>query len=70
MNAALPLEPGELATLSTPERGAIYRALDLHPLEIAAAEEACRAVVAGRYGRPRHGPRPLQLSLLTPEAPR
>jgi hypothetical protein len=47
----LPLRPQELAQRRAPERGAIYDALRLHPLERIAAEEAVRAVIAGRYGR-------------------
>jgi hypothetical protein len=43
------LDPHELAKLPTPDRGAVYRELQLHPLQVAAAEEAVRAVIAGSY---------------------
>jgi hypothetical protein len=45
------LDPFELAKLLTPDRGAHYAALGLSPPQISAAEEAVRAVIAGRYGR-------------------
>jgi hypothetical protein len=47
----LPLDPVELAKLTSPERGRIYDQLGLHALERAAAEEAVRAVIAGNYRR-------------------
>ncbi|MGI9019202.1 MAG: hypothetical protein ACR2G3_00635 [Solirubrobacterales bacterium] len=45
----LPLDPRELAQLSILERADLYEALDLHPLQRAAAEEAARLVLARRY---------------------
>ncbi|MEK6327487.1 MAG: hypothetical protein AABM66_08200 [Actinomycetota bacterium] len=47
----LPVDPAELAKLTAPERGRIYRKLELHPLQIASAEEAVTAVIRGRYRR-------------------
>jgi hypothetical protein len=46
-NAQLPLDPAELAELSAPERGAIYKALGLGVLHIAGIEETVRAVLRG-----------------------
>ena len=48
----LPLDPIEVSKLLTHERGALYRQLDLDAIQIAAAEEAVRAVIAGDYRRP------------------
>jgi hypothetical protein len=45
----LPLDPNEVARLLAHERSALYRELKLHPLQIAAAEEAVRQVIAGHY---------------------
>lgn len=45
------LDPHELALLSITERGRLYAELDLAPLQIAAAEDAVRLVLARRYGR-------------------
>jgi hypothetical protein len=50
-DAVLPIDPEAAAKLSTPERGELYRQLGLDALQIAAAEEAVRAVIAKRYGR-------------------
>jgi hypothetical protein len=47
----LPVDPREVAKLLAPERGALYRDLNLDPLQVAAAEEAVRAVLRGSYGR-------------------
>jgi hypothetical protein len=47
----LPLNPAEVAQLSSPERGALYRDLELSTLQIAAIEEAVRRVIAGTYLR-------------------
>jgi hypothetical protein len=47
----LPVDPIEVSKLLAHERGAVYRELGLHPLQIAAAEEAVRAVIAGSYRR-------------------
>jgi hypothetical protein len=49
--AQLPVDPVELAELTAPERGVIYDTLGLHALQRAAAEEATRAVLRGRYRR-------------------
>lgn len=53
-DAQLPLDPAELAQLSAPERGLLYRQLGLCVLQRAAAEEAVRAVLAGQYRRGEH----------------
>ncbi len=50
--ARLPLDPAELAELSAPERGAIYKALSLGALQIASAEDAVRLVIRRRSARP------------------
>lgn len=47
----LPLDPIEVSKLLAHERSALYRELGLDPLQIAAAEEACRRVIAQEYGR-------------------
>ena len=47
----LPLDPVQLAPLTSPERGAIYREAGLDPLQIDAIEQAVRLVLRGRYGR-------------------
>lgn len=50
----LPLDPHELAQLSTPDRGRLYAELGLDNFQISAAEEATRAVVRRKYrGRQR-----------------
>jgi hypothetical protein len=41
----LPLDPVQLARLIAPERGAVYRRLGLHPVQIEAAEAAARLVI-------------------------
>ena len=46
-----PLDPIELAELSAPQRGDLYRALDLNRAQIGAAEDGVRQVLAGRYLR-------------------
>ena len=48
----LPLNPREVALLTTPERGRLYAELGLHPVQIEAAEAAVRRVIARRYGGP------------------
>jgi hypothetical protein len=50
VDAELPFDPHELAVLTTPERGRLYADAGLDDLQIACCEDACRAVVAGRYG--------------------
>ena len=45
----LPLDPHQVARLLAHERSTLYRELKLHPLQIAAAEEAVRQVIAGHY---------------------
>jgi hypothetical protein len=45
------LDPAELAELSAPERGAIYKSRDLGVLEIASVEEAVRLVLRRRSRR-------------------
>ena len=52
-DAGLPVDPEAVAKLNSPERGKLYRELGLHPVQVAAAEEAVRAVIAGWYGRTR-----------------
>jgi hypothetical protein len=47
----LPLDPREASELLAHERAALYRDLELDPLQIAAIEEAVRRVVAGTYLR-------------------
>ena len=47
----LPLDPVQLARLTTPERGALYRRLGLHPVQIEAAEAATRLAVARELRR-------------------
>lgn len=47
----LPLDPIEVAQLTSPDRGKLYRDLRLCPLQIVAIEEAVRRVVAGAYPR-------------------
>lgn len=47
----LPIDPVDVAKLSTPARGDVYRALDLHPVQIAAIEDAVRLVRRGEYLR-------------------
>ena len=47
----LPLNPHEVALLNAPERGRLYVALGLHPVQIEAAEAAVRRVIARRYGK-------------------
>lgn len=49
--AGLPLDPREVAELLAHERAALYRDLELCPLQIAAIEDAVRRVVAGTYLR-------------------
>jgi hypothetical protein len=49
--AGLPLDPHELADLTAPERGRAYEAAGLDALQRIAAEEAVRAMLAGRYPR-------------------
>jgi hypothetical protein len=49
----LPLDPVQLSRLTTPERGSIYREAGLDPLQIAAAEEAVRLVLAGESDQER-----------------
>jgi hypothetical protein len=49
--AALPLDPHRLADLLAHERAAGYAELELNLLQRAAAEEAVREVIAGRYRR-------------------
>ena len=44
----LPLDPVQLARLTAPERGAVYRRLDLDRLQIDAAETAARSAIARR----------------------
>lgn len=44
------LDPHELARLETPDRGQLFAALELNPLQIACAEEAVRRVRSGEYG--------------------
>jgi hypothetical protein len=48
-DARLPLDPAELARLSSPERGQLYGELGLDYLQRAAAEGAVQAIFAGRY---------------------
>ena len=45
----LPLDPIEVSKLLSYQRAALYRELDLDRFQIAAAEEAVRLLVAGRY---------------------
>jgi hypothetical protein len=45
----LPLDPVRLATLSAPERGEVYRRLDLDRVQIAAAEANVRIVLLRKY---------------------
>ena len=47
----LPLDPVQLARLTSPERGAVYRRLRLHPVQIAAAEDAARLAIARKLRR-------------------
>lgn len=57
MNAAgqtafeIPLDPVQLAQLSAPERGKVYRRAGLDRLQIAASEDAVRLVLRREYGR-------------------
>ena len=55
VDADLPLDPLELAALSIFERTKLYTALDLHAVQIAAAEDAIRAVQLRKYGRRHRG---------------
>jgi hypothetical protein len=47
----LPLDPAELAELLAPERAVVYAELRLDAQQRAAAEEAVRQVLVGRYAR-------------------
>ena len=47
----LPLDPVQLARMTSPERGALYRRLGLHPVQIEAAEAATRLVLARMFRR-------------------
>ena len=48
--AEFPFRPEELARLTTPERGRVYAAAGLDAMQISAAEDAVRAVIAKTYG--------------------
>jgi hypothetical protein len=45
----LPVDPAEVASLTTPERGRLYDELGLDFEQRQACEDACRLVLAGRY---------------------
>jgi hypothetical protein len=47
----LPLDPVSLAEIPLLERAALYRELGLDFEQSQACEEACRLVIARRYGR-------------------
>jgi hypothetical protein len=47
----LPLDPVQLARLTSPERGALYRRLGLDPVQIEAAEAATRLAIARELRR-------------------
>lgn len=51
LEIAIPLDPVQLARLTSPERGALYRRLGLHPVQIVAAEDAARLAIARKLRR-------------------